>query len=59
MNLSGLILLAFVAIAIGWLWNKGRKKIGFPANGKTWGTAVLVIVILIMLYYGATHTAHH
>lgn len=59
MNLSGLILLVFIAIGVGWLWNKGRKKIGFPANGKTWGIAVFVIVILIMLYYGATHTPHH
>jgi hypothetical protein len=59
MNFSGIILLVFIAIGIGWFWNKGRKKIGFPSNGKTWGAAILVVIVLIMLYYGATHTAHH
>lgn len=59
MNLSGLILLAFIAIGIGWFLNKGRKKVGLPANGKTWGVAIVVIVIVIMLYYGATHTPPH
>jgi cbb3-type cytochrome oxidase subunit 3 len=59
MNLSGLILLVFIAIGIGWVWNKGRKKIGLPANARTWGLAILVIIVVIMIYYGASHTPHH
>jgi hypothetical protein len=57
-NLSGLILLVFIAIGVGWFWNKGRKKIGFPANGKTWGAAIFVIVVILALMFGATHTPH-
>ncbi|MGH3166094.1 MAG: hypothetical protein ACRDN0_09400 [Trebonia sp.] len=58
MNLSGLILLVFIAIGIGWVWNRGRKKLGFPANGKTWAVAIFVIVVVIMLVFGASHTPH-
>lgn len=56
--MSGLILLVFIAIGLGWFWNKGRKKFGFAANGKTWLYAVIAIVILIGLAYGASHSHH-
>lgn len=56
---SGLILVAIVALGISWLWNKGRKKVGSAANGKTLIGAAVVIGLVLILLFGASHTPHH
>jgi hypothetical protein len=58
MDLSGLILVALIGAGIGWFWNKGRKKFGFTANGKTWIGAAIGIAVLLILMFGASHTPH-
>lgn len=55
---SGLILAAFIGIGVAWLWTRGRRKMGLPVNGKTWIGVVIVFVVLVVLTYGASHTAH-
>lgn len=55
---SGLILAAFIGIGVAWLWTRGRRKMGLPVNGKTWIGVVIVFVVLVVLAYGASHTAH-
>ena len=55
---SGLILAVFIGIGIAWLWTRGRRRLGLPVNGKHWGAVIVVFVVLIVLAYGASHTAH-
>ena len=56
--MGGLILLVFIAIGLGWFCNKGRKRLGFPANGKTWLIAIIACVIVIGVIYGSSQTPH-
>jgi len=55
---SGLILAVFIGIGVAWLWTRGRRRLGLPVNGKHWGAVIVVFVVLVVLAYGASHTAH-
>jgi hypothetical protein len=56
---SGLILVVFIGGLIAWVYNKARKKGGFKANGKSMLTATIVIAIILILLFGASHTPHN
>jgi len=58
-NWSGLILVAVIALGLGWVWNRGRKRFGSKTNGKTLLTAAVVIGVILILLFGASHTPHH
>jgi hypothetical protein len=58
-NWSGLILVAVIALGLAWVWNKGRKKFGSSANGKSLLTGAVVIGVILILLFGASHTPHH
>jgi hypothetical protein len=45
-------------LGAAWLWTRGRKRLSLPTNGKTWIGVVIVVVVLLSLAYGATHTPH-
>ncbi|HEY1703519.1 MAG TPA: hypothetical protein VGG75_27770 [Trebonia sp.] len=51
---SGLILAALIALGIGWVWNKGRKKFGKPANGKTHLLSALAFFLILLIAFDAT-----
>jgi hypothetical protein len=55
---SGLILAVFIGFGVAWLWTRGRRKLGMPVNGKHWTGVIIVFVVLVVLAYGASHTAH-
>lgn len=58
-NWGGLILALFIGLGIAWVYNKGRKKFGAAANGKTLLGAAIVIAVVLILIFGASHTPHH
>ncbi len=55
---SGLILLVFIGIGVAWLWTRGRRRLGLAVTGKHWGAVIIVFVVIMILAYGASHTAH-
>ncbi len=55
---SGLILLVFIGIGVAWLWTRGRRRLGLPVTGKHWGAVIIIFVVIMVLAYGASHTAH-
>jgi hypothetical protein len=56
---SGLILLVFIGFFVALFWNRGRRKLGLPVNGKHWIGVIIVFAVLVILAYGATHTSSH
>jgi hypothetical protein len=56
---SGIVLLVLIGIGVAWLWNGGRKRLKLPVTGKHWGAVIVIVVVLLALIYGASHTAHH
>ncbi len=56
--MSGIILLVLIGLGVAWLWTRGRKRLSLPVNGKHWGAVIIVVVVLLALFYGASHTQH-
>ena len=56
--MSGIVLLVLIGLGAAWLWTRGRKRLSLPTNGKQWLGVVSVVVVLLSLAYGATHTPH-
>jgi hypothetical protein len=55
---TGIILLVLIGLGAAWLWTRGRKRLSLPVNGKHWGVVIIIVVVLLALAYGATHTPH-
>ncbi|MBO0819697.1 MAG: hypothetical protein J2P26_02475 [Nocardiopsaceae bacterium] len=55
---SGIILALLIGLGVAWVYNKGRKKFGSSANGKTLITAAVVVAVVLFLLFGASHTPH-
>ncbi|MBO0804689.1 MAG: hypothetical protein J2P25_16645 [Nocardiopsaceae bacterium] len=53
---GGIILALFIGLGLALVYNKGRKKFGKPANGKTliWAT-VIIAIILVLLFDAHSH----
>jgi hypothetical protein len=58
-NWGGLILALFIGLGVAWVYNKGRKKFGASANGKTLIVGTIVVAIILILIFDASHTPHH
>lgn len=56
--MSGIVLLVLIGLGVAWLWTRGRKRLSLPVNGKHWGAVIIVVVVLLALFYGASHTQH-
>lgn len=55
---DGIILAALIGVGVAWLFTRLRRRMGMPVTGKHWVAAIIVFVVLIVLAYGASHTAH-
>jgi hypothetical protein len=55
---DGLILAVLIGVGVAWLFTRGRRRMGLPVNGKHWGAAIVVLVVVIVLAFGASHTPH-
>ncbi len=56
--MSGIVLMVLIGLGVAWLWTRGRKRLSLPVNGKHWGAVIIVVVVLLALFYGASHTPH-
>lgn len=56
--MSGIVLLVLIGVGAAWLWTGGRKKLKLAVTGKHWGTIIVIVVVLLALAYGASHTPH-
>ena len=56
--MSGVILLVLIGLGAAWLFTRGRKRLSLPVTGKHWVAVIIVVVVLLALAYGATHTSH-
>ena len=56
--MTGLILAAFIAIIVAVLYRRFGKKMHLPGGNKGLWFLVIVIVVLLMLFYGAQNTPH-
>lgn len=58
--MSGIILAVLIALGVAWVWNKGRHKLKLPVTGKHWGWIILIVVVLLVIAYGASgHVSQH
>jgi hypothetical protein len=55
---TGLILAAFIAIIVAVFYRRYGKKMHLPGGNKGLWFLVIVIVVLLMLFYGAQNTPH-
>lgn len=56
--MTGIILLVLIGLGAAWLWTRGRKRLNLSVNGKHWWVVIILVVVLLSLAYGATHTPH-
>jgi len=53
---SGVILLALLAIIVGYLWTRLRRRAGLHVTGKHWAAAIVVFAIVALLLWAtSTH----
>ncbi len=52
---DGLILAVLIGVGVAWLFTRIRRRMGLAVNGRHWGAAITVFVVLIVLAYGASH----
>lgn len=60
--MSGIILLVLIGVGAAWLWTRSRHKMKLPVTGKHWIGAIIVVLVLLALLYGAhnvPHTTNH
>ncbi|MBV9448072.1 MAG: hypothetical protein JO345_19485 [Streptosporangiaceae bacterium] len=53
--MSGLILLVFIAVIIAFFYTRLRGKMKLPVAGKHWKTAIILIVLVLLISWAATH----
>ena len=53
--MSGLILLVFIAVIIAFFYTRLRGKMKLPVSGKHWKTAIILIVLVLLVSWAATH----
>lgn len=52
---SGLILLALLAVLVGFLWTRLRKRIGLSVTGKQWTAAVAIFALVVLALWANAH----
>jgi succinate dehydrogenase hydrophobic anchor subunit len=50
-EVTGVILLFFLALLVAFFWNKLRKRTGLGISSKTWMGAITVFVVVVALLY--------
>ena len=50
-NVTGVILLLFLAVLVAFFWQKLRKRAGLGVSSKTWMGVICVFVLVVALLY--------
>jgi hypothetical protein len=58
MDYSGLILAVVIAALVAWIMQRYGKKMHFQVKGKHWLAILVIVVVLLFLFFGASHTPH-
>jgi succinate dehydrogenase hydrophobic anchor subunit len=53
-EVTGVILLFFLALLVAFFWNKLRKRSGLRVSSKTWMGAIIVFVLVAALMYASS-----
>jgi membrane protease YdiL (CAAX protease family) len=57
---SGLILAVLIGGGVAWLYTKTRGKLKLPVTGKHWGWIIVIVVVFLVIAYGASgHVSQH
>jgi len=48
---SGLILLALLAIIVGFFWTRLRRRAGLSVTGRHWTAAIVVFALVVLAMY--------
>jgi succinate dehydrogenase hydrophobic anchor subunit len=54
---TGLILLVFLGILVGYAWTRLRGRMKLNVSGKNWAAAVVIFVFVILMLW-ASHNGH-
>jgi ABC-type uncharacterized transport system permease subunit len=54
---SGLILLALLAVLVGFGWTRLRRRAGLSVTGRHWAAAIVIFAIVVLALW-ATSTTH-
>ncbi len=52
---SGLIVLALLAVLVGFLWTRLRKRIGLSVTGKHWTAAAVIFALVVLALWVNAH----
>jgi fumarate reductase subunit D len=55
--MTGLILLLFLGVLVGFGWTRLRGKMKLGVSGKHWTGAITVFVLVVLMLYAA-HNGH-
>jgi hypothetical protein len=55
--MTGLILLLFLGVLVGFGWTRVRGKMKLGISGKHWAGAITVFVLIVLMLY-ASHNGH-
>lgn len=53
--MTGLILLAFLALLVAFFYNRFRGKMNLRVSGRTWAGAIVVFVVLVLVLWTSSH----
>ncbi len=52
---SGLIVLALLAVLVGFLWTRLRKRIGLGVTSKHWTAAIVIFALVVLALWAHAH----
>ena len=50
-----LIVLALLAVLVGFLWTRARKRLGLGVTGKHWTAAIVISALAMLTLWASAH----
>lgn len=51
----GLILLALLAVLVGFFWTRLRRRAGLGVTGRHWTAAIVIFTIVVLALWATSH----
>jgi hypothetical protein len=55
---GGIILAVLIGLGAAYLFTRIRRRMGMSVTGKHWVGGTIVVFVVIMIAYGASHSPH-
>ncbi len=52
---SGLILLALLAVLVGFFWTRLRRRAGLGVTGRHWIAAIIIFAVVVLALWATSH----